>query len=66
MSDIPLIVACPVAAFKKLVDLNLLVVILAVAILDMLIMWTYLTHEEILSIDSNEVYAALEDRKRSN
>jgi len=46
MSDIPLLVCCPVAAIKKLVDLNLLTIIIVVTMLDILIMMTYLAHIE--------------------
>jgi hypothetical protein len=66
MSDIPLLVSCPIAALKKLVDLNFLIIIIAITILDILIMMTYLAHTEQLSINSDEVYDSIEDRAKQN
>lgn len=66
MSDIPLIICCPVAAIKKLVDFNLLIIIIIITVLDMIIMMTYLAHTEQLSINSDEVFAAIEDRTKQN
>jgi len=64
MSDIPLLICCPVAAIKQLVDLNLLIVIIVITVLDISIMMTYLTHTEQLSINADEVYASIEDRAK--
>lgn len=66
MSDIPLLICCPVAAIKQLVDFNLLIIIIIITVLDMLIMMTYLAHTEQLSINSDEVYAAIDERAKQN
>lgn len=56
MNDIPLIIAAPVAAVMKLVDLKLCGIVIIITIIDIINMLTYLTHVEQLSINSDEVY----------
>jgi hypothetical protein len=63
LNDIPLIIAAPVAAVMKLVDLKLCGITIIITIIDIINMFTYLTHIEQLSINSDEVYKMVEHRK---
>ena len=65
-SDIPLIIACPVAVVKKWVAIPLAIIIMAVTLLDAFIMWTYLAHSDECSINADEVFQAIEERKKLN
>lgn len=66
MSDIPLIIAAPVAAVKKLVDFKLLIIVIVITIIDIINMYVYLTHVDQLSIDSDDVFKMVDERKKTN
>ena len=66
MSDVPLIVAAPVALVMKLVKLDLCAIVIAVTIIDIINMYVYLTHVDQLSIESDEVFTMVNERKKNN
>jgi hypothetical protein len=59
-------VTCLVVVVKGWAHIILIVVILVVAILDAIIMGIYIAHSDECSINADEVYKAIEERKRMN
>ena len=57
---------CLVVVVKGWAHIILIVVILVVAILDAIIMGIYIAHSDECSINADEVYKAIEERKRMN
>lgn len=56
LNDIPLIVCIPSAYNHKTADVVLILITLSMSCIDVIFMLTYLSHEEELSLDAQDVY----------
>ena len=57
LNDIPLLISAPVAYYLEIADLQMSIITLAVTLFDLISMLIYLSYEEQVSIESNEVFA---------
>ena len=57
LNDIPLLISAPVAYYLEIADLQMSIITLAVTLFDLISMLIYLSYEEQVSIEANEVFA---------